>query len=121
MVVSIVALASSGVGFALQDNASQQIEQEGQRLAAMLEIARAQSRRTGQPWVWTIKTTGFSINQTDQTWLNPNTQAKLKTGPSIVLGPEPLIEPQSIQLQLNEHVRWVTTNGLKPFTLSQTP
>ena len=45
--VSIVAIASAGVAFAMRDSAQTQTEREAQRLSALLESARAQSRTSG--------------------------------------------------------------------------
>src|ERR1700752_5255902 len=51
-VVAIVAIASAGVSFALRDAAGAPRERDAQRLAALLESARAKSRLTGQPVRW---------------------------------------------------------------------
>ena len=42
MVISIVALATAGVSMAMRDSSQTQLEREAQRLAALLESARAQ-------------------------------------------------------------------------------
>ena len=47
VVVSIIAIATAGVAFSLRDSAQTQTEREAQRLAALLESARAQSRTLG--------------------------------------------------------------------------
>ena len=48
VVISLMALVSVGVVFAMGDNSQDQLQREGQRLAAQLEAARAQSRASGQ-------------------------------------------------------------------------
>ncbi|MDO9165761.1 MAG: prepilin-type N-terminal cleavage/methylation domain-containing protein, partial [Rhodoferax sp.] len=43
VVVAIMAMASAGVGFAMRDSSQVQLDREAQRLAALLESARARS------------------------------------------------------------------------------
>ena len=52
VVVAIIAIATAGVSFALRDSEATQLEREAQRLAALLESARAQSRSSGVPVRW---------------------------------------------------------------------
>ena len=52
VVVAIIAIASAGVSFAVRDAAGANLDREAQRLAALLEAGRAQSRLAGQPVVW---------------------------------------------------------------------
>ena len=47
LVVTIVAIASAGVSFALRDSGQTRLETQALRLAALLESARAQSRASG--------------------------------------------------------------------------
>ena len=49
VVISIIALATAGVGIAMRDSGQTLIEREAARLAALLESARAQSRASGTP------------------------------------------------------------------------
>ena len=49
VVISIMALATAGVGLAMRDGGQTQLEREAARLAALLESARAQSRAGGIP------------------------------------------------------------------------
>ena len=44
VVVAIIAMASAGVGFAMRDTGQVQLERDAERLAALLESARARSR-----------------------------------------------------------------------------
>jgi general secretion pathway protein H len=119
LVVTIVAIASAGVSFALRDSSQSKLETEAQRLAALLESARAQSRATGVPVYWSTSSTGF-------TWQGLRETAGLWQGEGIVaasekpllLGPEPLIAPQTVRLWQAERptfVLRVTTDGLRPF------
>ena len=61
VVVAIIAIASAGVSFALRDSADTQLEREAQRLAALLESARAQSRTSGRPVQWRAGLIGRSL------------------------------------------------------------
>ncbi len=122
VVLSIIALATAGVGLALRDGGTHRLEREGERLAALLEAARAQSRASGVPVRWRVQAQGFRFDglapgQLPQDWLDPAAQA-LGT-PVLVLGPEPLIAPQQVVLTLADlpgrQLR-VATDGLRPFT-----
>ena len=47
VVLAIVALGTGALVWSLRDSASQQLDQEAQRLSALLEAGRAQSRTSG--------------------------------------------------------------------------
>ena len=124
VVVSIMALATAGVGLALRDGSQQSLEREGERLAALLESARAQSRASGVLVRWRAVEGGFRFDglragTLPTQWLDNSTRVR---GPgSLVLGPEPLIGPQQVilvQPQHPEHALRVATDGLRPFTVS---
>ena len=135
VVVAIIAIGSAGVMFALRDSAASQLEREGLRLAAMLESARAQSRSSGQALRWRPVDGGFVIESTaglpatgstapnpsadaprTSRWLSPNTRVQGR--PELVLGPEPLLPPQSVLIEsaaLPGRPVQVATDGLHPF------
>lgn len=127
VVVSIMALATAGVGLALRDGSQQSLEREGERLAALLESARAQSRASGVLVRWRTVEGGFRFDglragTLPTQWLDNSTRVR---GPgSLVLGPEPLIGPQQVilvQPQHPEHALRVATDGLRPFTTGPAP
>lgn len=127
VVVSIMALATAGVGLALRDGSQQSLEREGERLAALLESARAQSRASGVLVRWRAVEGGFRFDglragTLPTQWLDNSTRVR---GPgSLVLGPEPLIGPQQVilvQPQYPEHALRVATDGLRPFTTGPAP
>ena len=127
VVVSIMALATAGVGLALRDGSQQSLEREGERLAALLESARAQSRASGVLVHWRAVEGGFRFDglragTLPTQWLDNSTRVR---GPgSLVLGPEPLIGPQQVilvQPQHPEHALRVATDGLRPFTTGPAP
>ena len=62
VVLSIMALATVGVGLAMRDGTQAQLERDAERLAALLESARAQSRASGVPVRWlALSNSGASV------------------------------------------------------------
>lgn len=124
VVVAIMALATAGVGFALRDSASGNLEREAQRLAALLESARAQSRMSGNPVRWRTTPTGFVFeglpgSRLPDQWLDPDVHTS--TAASVTLGPEPVIGVQSIRLvSVSQPERSLTliTDGVRPFSVA---
>jgi general secretion pathway protein H len=124
VVVAIIAIGSAGVAVAMRDGPATQLEREGQRLAALLESARAQSRATGQPVRWRAAEAGFRFEgvlkgSLPEHWLAQDTQA---VGAAVlVLGPEPIIGPQSVEIESAVHrgrTLRVATDGLRPFAIT---
>jgi general secretion pathway protein H len=127
VVVAIIALGTAGVGLVLRDGAQGQLEREAQRLAALLESARAQSRSSGVPVRWVGSPQGFyfeglATRTQAEPWLSASTQ--VGTSPNglatLVLGPEPLIGRQSVTLGSSNapgQVLRVATDGLRPFAV----
>ena len=123
VVVSIVAIASAGVAFAMRDSAQTQTEREAQRLTALLESARAQSRTLGVAVFWRSTGQGFVFDglptgSLPGNWLDPNTV--VAAGSQLELGPEPIVGPQSVTLGnlQQEGLSWrVATDGLRPFAV----
>lgn len=123
VVISIIALASAGVAFAMRESADTQLEREAQRLAALLEAARAQSRASGVAIRWRPTDTGFRFEgapaqSLPERWLDPRTRAE--GTPVLLLGPEPIIGRQSVVLSSDgtppRQLR-ISTDGLRPFTV----
>ena len=61
VVIAIIALATAGVGLALRDSGAAALQREGERLAALLEAARAQSRASGAAVRWRADAQGFQF------------------------------------------------------------
>ena len=134
VVVAIIAMASAGVGFAMRDTSQVALARDAERLAALLESARARSRVSGAPVHWRATPTGFRFEglepsgQLDadlpEQWLDPDTRvadsAAGALAPSLLLGPEPIIEPQQLVLvsrsQPGKSVR-LATDGVRPFAV----
>lgn len=124
VVVAIIAIGSTGVAFSVRDASATQLEREALRLASLLEAGRAQSRASGQPLRWRAVEDGFRFEGGLDTglptrWLSEGVQVRGE--PVLVLGPEPLIGPQSVDLfasQAPGRSYRVATNGLQPFNVS---
>ena len=61
VVLAIVALGTGALVWSLRDSASQQLDEEAQRLSALLEAGRALSRTSGLALRWRSSETGFVI------------------------------------------------------------
>jgi len=61
VVVAIIALGTAVASLALRDAGGSMLEREGERLAALLESARAQSRTAGVPVRWRPTASGFAF------------------------------------------------------------
>lgn len=128
VVVALIAIASAGVGFAMRDSAQSQLEREAQRLAALFESARAQSRTSGVAVRWRVTAHGFVFDglppqALPSQWLSPDTRVRVPVPVpvpvTVLLGPEPIIDNQSVVLTLASQPdrAWqVSTNGLLPFS-----
>src|SRR5215217_2991467 len=62
VVIAIIAFATAGVSFAIRDGAQAQFDREAERLAALLEAARAQSRASGTAVRWRATPEGFAFD-----------------------------------------------------------
>ena len=133
LVVAIIAMAGAGVSLAVRDDGQSQLERDAQRLMAMLESARAQSRSSGLPVVWRATEGGFEFvglvkpiaaersapasddPDKDPTvpWLSAQTSAP--DGASLSLGPEPIIGRQSLLLRNGRGSVRIASDGLRPF------
>lgn len=123
VVVAIMALATAGVGLALRDSAQSLLEREAERLAALLESARARSRASGEPVLWRPVAQGFEFQGLPQDalprqWLDEGTAVLGSV--TLTLGPEPIIGRQALVLTRSaEPARRlrIATDGLRPFAV----
>jgi general secretion pathway protein H len=134
VVVAIIAIASAGVMFAIPDASATALEREAQRLAALLDSARAQSRASGLAITWKPTEQGFvfegmakikneKTGETEDlvkfptTWLSNETQAEVANGlaSSLALGPEPIIAAQEVVLRHAARSLTLATDGIRPF------
>jgi len=126
VVIALIAIASGLASLALRDPTANQLDQEGARLAALLESARAEARASGLAVRWEPQQLGAgfrfvglpSTERLPDRWLNEGVTADIVGAPSVVLGPEPLIPAQRIVLSLGERRLTLSTDGLGPFEVS---
>jgi general secretion pathway protein H len=129
VVLAIVAMVTAGVGLSMRDSSQVLLERDAQRLAALLESARARSRVTGVPVRWHASVKGFSFDglapsELPEQWLDQDTAVagdSAATGAvTLLLGPEPIIGPQELVLisstQPGRSVR-LATDGVRPFAV----
>ena len=138
VVMAIVAIASAGVVLTLRDSSASDLERDAQRLAAVLESGRAQSRMQGTPVTWRAVPGGFALDGLNpplppQAWLSADTTVgavlrppapgalnTTKTTDRLTLGPEPILEAQAVVLAVRSKpaIRLqLATDGLRPFAL----
>jgi general secretion pathway protein H len=127
VVVALIAVATAGVSLSLRDNAESALARDAQRLASLLETARAQARASGVAAQWQPTPSGFEFRglprQTlPSQWLSDGTRASVNA--PLILGPEPMIGPQAVALsfvtsnaQSPTARLWVATDGLRPFAV----
>ncbi len=123
VVVAIIAVASAGVSLAMRDSAQTQLEREAVRLAALLESGRARSLATGVPVRWRSTAAGFEFDGLPsgalaQGWLSADVTATAPT--TLLLGPEPILLPQSVTLMSKSQtarVLKVGSDGVRPFAV----
>ncbi|HYP72305.1 MAG TPA: prepilin-type N-terminal cleavage/methylation domain-containing protein [Variovorax sp.] len=131
VVMAIIGLAMAGVAFAMRDTSQAVLDREAERLAALFEAARAQSRASGVPVRWRLTEQGFVFDGTDQNalptqWLSAGIQVQGLSAnglrvDAIQLGPEPIIAAQQVTLGSDTvpgRSLLVATDGLRPFTVS---
>jgi len=133
VVIAIIALATAGVGLSLRDSGQATLDREAERLAALLESARAQSRASGVAVRWRVTPDGpgnFSFDglppgALPTNWLTEGISAQPigvdgRAAGALQLGPDPIIAAQQVLLSsdaLPERSLRIGTDGLRPFTV----
>ena len=123
-------LSTASVSFSLRDTSQTLLERDAERLAALLESARARSRSSGVPVVWrpvvdTLSSgapvafvfEGLPPQTLPAAWLSPQTQVAANS--LLRLGPDPIIGPQSVMLSGPNFRLWVSTDGIQPFQVKR--
>jgi general secretion pathway protein H len=127
VVVAIIAIASTGVMFAIPDASTTALERDAQRLAALLDSARAQSRASGlsvttdEGFVFEgiAKIKNAKTGEMEDLvkfpthWLSRETHVELAS--RLVLGPEPIIAQQEVVLRHEARSLTLATDGIRPF------
>ena len=129
VVIALIAIASGLASLALRDPSASRLEQEGARLAALLESARAEARASGLAVRWETRVNDTAeydfqfvglppSNELPQRWLAEGVTADIVGARAVVLGPEPLIPAQRIVLSLDDRRLTLATDGLGPFEVA---
>ncbi|MBB4844744.1 general secretion pathway protein H [Paucibacter oligotrophus] len=129
VVVAMIAIASATVSLSLRDPAAAQLEREAERLSALFETARAESRAAGLSVSWQPVRAGDGSEdhfhfqglpntlQLPRRWLGQPVSVEIARANMIRLGPEPLIGAQQLRLSLGSQRLILATDGLSPFEL----
>ena len=132
IVVALIALSVGLASLALRDSAHTRLQTEAQRLGALLDAARAESRASGLVIVWRPSAVDDDADfrflrggaaqpqplDMPTRWLDARVRADLGGAAAVWLGPEPVIGAQRIVLRLGEQHVQLATDGLGPFTLA---
>jgi general secretion pathway protein H len=136
MVIAILAIAVSLVTLALPDGEAGRLEEEGARLGALLEMARAEARVSGASVRWVPRRDGTPATDVQgeplqfrfvglpgtlklpTRWLDARVQAEVVGATTVVLGPEAILPAQRIVLSLNERRLTLSSDGLGPFVVA---
>ncbi len=143
IVLAIVAIAAATVAWALPDDDAARLEVEAARLAALLEIARGESRVAGVPVRWRPNAgdaAGLTSSSNDGAvddfafvglpptmtlptrWLDARIRAEVVGGGgALLLGPEAILPPQRVVLRLDRRSVELASDGLGPFTEDAPP
>ncbi len=123
----MIAITTAVVAFAIPDSSTTRLEREAARLVALLESARTQARSGAMTVLWVPQAHGSEADfqfiglpvalQPNLKWLEPDLRAEVVGARSIVLGPEPVIGPQSVILRTEDKQIIVGTDGLSPFAV----
>lgn len=129
VVVALIAIAVGVASLALRDGSQVRLEREAERLAALLEGARAEARAGQLPALWE-PTSGLNADGTDfrfvglppsdrpVRWMTPGVMVDIVGARFVRLGPEPLIGAQRIVLRLDDQRVALSTDGLGPFAIA---
>jgi general secretion pathway protein H len=129
VVVAMIAITTAVVTFAIPDPSSTRLEREAARLIALLESARTQARAGAMTVVWVPQSNGPEADyqflgmppalMPPLKWNEPEVKAEVVGGKngSVVLGPEPVIAPQSVILRLDDKQIIIGSDGLSPFAV----
>ena len=108
VVIAIIAVATAAVSFAMRDTNAAKLDREADRLAALLESARAQSRASGVAVRWrpvegSFVFDGLPADALPGGWAAEGITAQpaLANGtlvPVLQLGPDPIIPAQQVTL-----------------------
>ena len=130
VVMALVAIGTALVALALRDGTQSRLEEEGARLSALLESARAEARASGIAVSWAPAGPSDSDNgdgaqfrfnglpksaELPTRWLGEGVSAEVVGARALVLGPEPVLPAQRLVLHLEDRRLVLASDGLAPF------
>ena len=135
IVIAIVALAVGLIAIALPDGDAARLDEEGARLTALLEMARAEARVSGATVRWVPRGAGEADPSSDGSaaaanfrfvglpaalalptrWLDARVSVQVVGATTVLLGPEAILPPQRVVLRLGERRLELASDGLGPF------
>ena len=133
IVIVIIAISAGLIVMTLRDGNAARLEEEGERLSALLEMARAEARVAGVAVYWVPQ--GMQADVSDSAvqfrfvglrpaqplptrWLDPATRAQVVGAATVLLGPEAILPPQRIVLRLADQRLELASDGLGPFAVA---
>ncbi|CAD5372571.1 Type II secretion system protein GspH [Rubrivivax sp. A210] len=137
IVIAIIAVSVGLVAMSLPDGDAGRLDEEGARLSALLEMARAEARVSGVTVRWVPRGAGEAEPMSDSNlppsdfrfiglpaalamptrWLDARVAAQVAGGASLLLGPEAILPPQRVVLSLGERRLELASDGLGPFVM----
>ena len=127
VVMALIAIATSLVALALRDGTQSRLDEEGARLSALLESARAEARASGITVRWApadaaatdgahFRFIGLPQSAAMPTrWLGEGVSAEIIGARALLLGPEPVLPAQRVVLHLDDRRLVLASDGLAPF------
>jgi general secretion pathway protein H len=127
LVMAIIAIATSLVSLALRDGTQSRLDEEGARLSALLESARAEARASGITVRWVPADANASDGaqfrfiglppgaELPTRWLGEGVSVEIVGARALLLGPEPVLPPQRLVLHLDDRRLVLASDGLAPF------
>lgn len=132
VVLALVALATASVSLAMRSSDRDQLEREAERLATLLDAARAEARTQSVAATWRVLPSNGegpqfqfeglpSRTALPNRWLGEEapTVTLEPSVKAVALGPEPLIPAQTLRLRLNDAELRLSTDGLGPFAIQR--
>jgi general secretion pathway protein H len=127
LVLAIIAIGTALVSLALRDGTQSRLDEEGARLSALLESARAEARASGITVRWAPADASASDGaqfrfiglppgaELPTRWLGEGVSAEIVGARALLLGPEPILPAQQLVLHLDDRRLVLATDGLSPF------
>jgi len=128
LVMAIIAIGTALVSLALRDGTQSRLDEEGERLSALLESARTEARASGITVRWVLADANTSDGshfkfvglpagaELPTRWLGEGISAEIVGARWLLLGPEPVLPAQRLVLHLDDRRLVLASDGLAPFS-----